>query len=299
VISSKVKVLADDVLLEAIDIDDDQREDITHMLFVNGRKTIIDRKLSEFSHYNDDNNGKSSSRYALRCVVSYDDIDSGILVVPGLGDFGFVGLVFWKVTGEQDFIAGGGGDNGDSTTATTASTRFASSSLTLSTVEGLSAFDGQIHIMVRQIFDDGDDDEGNDDEGEDVDEDEIDNKSYSKTLVGVEFQVHLVIPKKSATGGKCKKISQRTGQKITNQIASSLRQSSIQSTRQILVRRQQGRRFQQSGSKRATDRRNTRFERERLLEEMAEDRRRKWQRRNPDAGRYRPSGHRQRSPNNC
>jgi hypothetical protein len=32
---------------------------------------------------------------------------------------------------------------------------------------------------------------------------------------------------------------------------------------------------------------------------MAKDRRRKWQRQNPDAGRYRPSGDRMKSPNNC
>jgi hypothetical protein len=32
---------------------------------------------------------------------------------------------------------------------------------------------------------------------------------------------------------------------------------------------------------------------------MAEDRRRRWQRGNPDAGRWRPSGDRMKSPNNC
>jgi hypothetical protein len=38
---------------------------------------------------------------------------------------------------------------------------------------------------------------------------------------------------------------------------------------------------------------------ERLQEEMAAERKRKWKRNNPDASHYRPSGHRLKSPNNC
>ena len=284
VISSKFTAMADEVILEGVDIDDEQRDEITHMLYINGRKAMVDRKLTEFasSAADYDSSGSTSS---LRCVVSDDDIDRGILIVPRLGDFGFNGLVFWKVTDEQDTMV-----TGDSTTA--------ASSLKLSTVNGMSAFDGYIRISVRHVVDDdvtidaevvSEDDEEDDDNAPSL---------SSKSMgIGVKFQVQLVVPKNGVR--KYRRISKRLGQKITDQIASSLRQSSIQTTRQTLVRRKQGRRFQQSGAKRASDRRHIRFDREKLLEEMAEDRRRKWQRRNPDAGRYRPSGHRQRSPNNC
>ena len=286
VISSKFTAMADEVILEGVDIDDEQRDEITHMLYINGRKAMIDRKLTEFASSTPDSDYSGSSS-TLRCVVSDDDIDRGVLVVPRLGDFGFNGLVFWKVTDEQDTMI-----TGDSTTA--------ASSLKLSTVKGMSAFDGYIRIIVRHVVDGDvtiDADDRSEDEDEDEDNDDVPSLSSQSLGIGVEFQVQLVVPNNGVR--KHRRISKRLGQKITDQIASSLRQSSIQTTRQTLVRRKQGRRFQQSGAKRASDRRHIRFDREKLLEEMAEDRRRRWQRRNPDAGRYIPSGHRQRSPNNC
>jgi hypothetical protein len=79
----------------------------------------------------------------------------------------------------------------------------------------------------------------------------------------------------------------------------SIARSVMTQTKQTLVRKSQGKRYRGNSEKRAVERRHIRTENERKQEEMALDRRRKWQRQNPDAGHYRPSGNRMRSPNNC
>jgi hypothetical protein len=139
-------------------------------------------------------------------------------------------------------------------------------SLTLTTLKGMGFFDGQIHITALKV------------------------PEHDGMIM---IRVSLAVPH----GGR--KISKKSGELIVQDIAKALIQSTTRRTQQFLARKSQGRRFKQSASRRADVRRKTRFERERLLEQMAEDRRRRWQRSNPDAGRYRPSGHRQRSPNNC
>lgn len=141
-----------------------------------------------------------------------------------------------------------------------------SSTLTLTTLKGKGFFDGQIHIDVRKI------------------------PQHDGMLV---VQVSLAVPK----GGR--KLHKATSEKLVKEMAKSIILSASRLTKQRLSRQMQGKRFKDTGKRRANDRRKERFERERLLEEMATDRRRRWQKQNPDAGRYRPSGHRMRSPNNC
>lgn len=140
---------------------------------------------------------------------------------------------------------------------------------TLTTLKGKGFFDGQIHVNV--LLNDGNDDEDS----------------------SVSVSTHILIPKRG------RKVSKRIGGEIVTQITQSIVTSMIYQTEQTLARLSQGKRYKFATSNRARERRNSRHEREKLIEEMAQDRRRKWQRGNPDAGRYRPSGHRQRSPNNC
>lgn len=135
--------------------------------------------------------------------------------------------------------------------------------LTLTTLKGKSLFDGQIHFHVQRF----------------------------KSNIAV--SVHLVVPK----GGR--KIRKALATNVVSGLIEGLEVGVSQRTKQTLARTSQGRRFKSGSHRRAMERRNSRFEREKQLEEMSEDRRRKWQRQNPDAGRYRPSGHRLRSPNNC
>jgi hypothetical protein len=86
---------------------------------------------------------------------------------------------------------------------------------------------------------------------------------------------------------------------VTDALAQSIARSITTQTKQTLARKLQGKRYRGNSEKRLAERRHIRDENERKQEEMARDRRRKWQRQNPDAGHYRPSGNRMRSPNNC
>lgn len=86
---------------------------------------------------------------------------------------------------------------------------------------------------------------------------------------------------------------------VTDTLAQSITRSVTTQTKQTLARKLQGKRYRVSSERQLAERRHIRFENERKQEEMARDRRRKWQRQNPDAGHYRPSGDRMRSPNNC
>lgn len=112
-------------------------------------------------------------------------------------------------------------------------------------------------------------------------------KGGNKSIV---IAVHLAIPKKGS------KLAKKASLKIVDSLAESLATSVKTRTRQSLARRTQSSRFQGKARTRAEERRHSRHEKEKQMEEMAEDRRRKWQRKNPDAGRYRPSGDMMKGP---
>jgi hypothetical protein len=133
-------------------------------------------------------------------------------------------------------------------------------SLTFSTVEG-SHWDAQMHV---QLY---------------LGEDEL------------HIRVTLLFPKR----GPSESVASSIVKAMHESIVTSLRTR----TRQILARQSQSSRFQKAAQEKANVRRVTRASKERAIEEMAADRRRRWQRTNPNSGSYRPSGDRMRSPNNA
>ena len=167
----------------------------------------------------------------------------GILVVPRIGDWGRYGLMYWQVTRNSDSES--------------------ESTMTLTTLKGLSHMDGQLHIAAEKHRDE---------------------------LV---LKVDLVVPRKG------KKINVKKGEALVSTLASSLATSTRRRAQQALARQSQSSRFHGKARSRASERRQMRFQKEKEIEEMAADRRRRWQRQNPSAGHYRPSGRRQQSPNNC
>ena len=188
--------------------------------------------------------------------------EEGILVVRGLGDWARHGLVPVRRVSPTAFDAAE-----DSTVA-----------LTLHTVQG-AHWDGQIHVQLDlQPLDTEDDDE------------EEEEEAREDCLV---VRVTLLIPKKGKAPPR--KIAQRIVQAIHDSVVTSIRTR----TRQTLARQSQSVRFQTAARNKASTRRGTRAAKERALEEMAADRRRRWQRDNPNSGSYRPSGDRMRSPNNA
>lgn len=144
-------------------------------------------------------------------------------------------------------------------------------SLTYSTLKG-SHFAGQIHISIQK---------------------QQPSKRSKKKVADIVVQVSVAMPKKAP------RISKKIALSIVESISQSMTASIQTRTRQSLARKQQSSKFQGSAHKRATERRHSRFKKEKEMEDMAADRRRKWQRNNPNSGRYRPSGDRMRSPNNC
>mmetsp|Transcript_1844 Transcript_1844/g.1754 ORF Transcript_1844/g.1754 Transcript_1844/m.1754 type:complete len:556 (-) Transcript_1844:30-1697(-) len=82
-------------------------------------------------------------------------------------------------------------------------------------------------------------------------------------------------------------------------LCQSISKSIALQAKQTLTRKMQSRTFQTHARARATEKRHLRYDKMVKLEDMAEKRRRRWQRNNPDAGHYRPSGVRQLSPKNC
>ena len=199
---------------------------------------------------------ETTPNQTVRLVTSTDPRSKYILLaVPGLGDFGRYGLVYMQVSqfAESDV----------------------ETSITFTTLKGLSAWNGQLHLRVMKT----------------KKEKTTKTRHPGATII---CQGHLVVPKK---GGK--KLNQQLATNLLDALVGSLVQSTSRRTQQTLARHYQSHRFHDKAHRRATERRSFRFAKEQELEEMAADRRRRWQRTNPDAGRYRPSGVRQQSPNNC
>ena len=134
-----------------------------------------------------------------------------------------------------------------------------------STLRG-SHFDSQLHIAIEKNSIDGD---------------------------SVQLSVDLITPKKGRT------ISKGRAKAIVQSLAASMAQSIQTRASQALARRSQSARYQGNAKARATERRQTRHRLEKEIEEMNVERRRRWQRTNPNSGSYRPSNIRQQSPNNC
>ncbi|GAX13303.1 hypothetical protein FisN_17Hh244 [Fistulifera solaris] len=96
-----------------------------------------------------------------------------------------------------------------------------------------------------------------------------------------------------------KALSQSVALRIVEQLNASLEKSMRTRTKQSLARRSQSSNLSGSARRQALKRRHSRFAKEQAMEEMAAERRRRWQRSNPNSGSYRPSGDRMRSPNNA
>lgn len=107
------------------------------------------------------------------------------------------------------------------------------------------------------------------------------------------ISVTLAIPH----GGRAP--SARLAEALVSSIVQSIAQSILIRTKQTLSRRMQSKTYRTRASSRAVLKRHLQYEQEKAQEEMAAERKRKWKRNNPDAGHYRPSGHRLKSPNNC
>jgi len=105
-----------------------------------------------------------------------------------------------------------------------------------------------------------------------------------ETTEGDVISVTLAIPK----GGRSP--STRLAESMVSSLTSSIAQSAHIRTKQTLARRSQSKSYRTQATSRAKKKRHMRYEQEKLQEEMAAERKRKWKRNNKDVGRYRPTG---------
>lgn len=117
--------------------------------------------------------------------------------------------------------------------------------------------------------------------------------SVEQTDEGMVVSVSLACPK----GGRAPPV--RLAKALTSSLVESIVESTAMRMKQTMSRRNQSKLYRARASGSASLKRHLRYEQEKLQEEMAAERKRKWKRNNPDAGHYRPSGHRLKSPNNC
>lgn len=117
--------------------------------------------------------------------------------------------------------------------------------------------------------------------------------SVEQTDEGMVVSVSLACPK----GGRAPPV--RLAKALTSSLVESIVESTAMRMKQTMSRRNQSKLYRARASGSASLKRHLRYEQEKNQEEMALERKRKWKRNNPDAGHYRPSGHRLKSPNNC
>jgi hypothetical protein len=146
--------------------------------------------------------------------------------------------------------------------------------LTLTVADG-AHFDGQIHISIHPIF-------------------EVTAEKCARLPTKFLVRASIIVPMKG------KAPNSKIAQHVTSELVHSIVQSIQIRVQQSMVRSKQSNSYSQQASKRAVDRRKNRTTLERQMEEMAIDRRRKWQHKNPSgSSNYRPSGERMRNPNSA
>ena len=190
-----------------------------------------------------------------------DDPDFGVLMVPSLGKWGAIGYLPLSLDSDFD-----GKDDGSQSVL---------SSLALWTMSG-SYWKGQ-GIFIRIV-------------------EKHENGRETPSYV---VQVAWAAPKPSRTKRhNTKNLPSKTVERILESLCKSVKMSLETRTKQAWSRQAQSSRLARGVRLSASARRKTRASRERQIEEMAADRRRRRYSQNPNQGRYRPSGERMQSPNN-
>jgi len=119
-------------------------------------------------------------------------------------------------------------------------------------------------------------------------------ENETDSFQGVSISVSIVIP----SNGRMS-LSKKLCTKITQELCQSLLRSAVMDARRHMAQHIQSSSYHDKTNEMATERRRAKTDNIAKMEAMDENRRRRWQRQNPNSGHYRPSGERMRSPNNC
>jgi len=206
-------------------------------------------------------------------------IEGAVMAMKSLGDFGLYGIQPLCFSYEED----GTEQNDDEGKGATDDNKRDNMirCLAFHTVKG-GHFDGEIRFSIH--------------ESNAPTRESKSKKSKKKTdpsTPGITIAITLAVP----DGGRAP--PPRLADLMISSLLRSITHSSTIKMRQTIARRLQSKSYRADASGRASEKRHLRYEQEKFQEEMSAERKRRWKRNNPDAGHYRPSGHRLRSPNNC
>lgn len=230
-------------------------EDCVHLAFQSAESIVAARRFAEFIHA-PASSSFDSSNSRIKFIARGDKKEKAALVVKSMGVWKRYGIQPLKIAAEemtQD-----------------------SSSVVYYTLQG-GHFDGQLKVSVEK------DKEFM--EEEDDDDDENDDKTTTATHPRITVTVSLWIPK----GGR--KIPTPLASQMVSMLAESITTSIMTAAKQTLSRKLQSTIYRDKAKSRAIQKRHVAFETMQKMEEMAADRRRRWQRNNRGSGgTYRPSG---------
>merc|ERR1712071_439377 len=242
-------------------------EEIADIAYTAGQTIIASRRFTEFAATNQlrfQSQSSSSSKKKLSCIS-----------MKNLGNWNRFGIQPLGVTHEENVSLPG----------------VEVSEVAFYTIKG-GHFDGEILIALEKWRKDRQENDVM--STEDDNESENDKDEHEDQDINVVLSVSLFIPQKGRKPSK--KLSERLVTSLTESIVTSIKNEA----KKNISRKIQLGSIQKRTQSQAKQRRHDRAENVKKIEEMARDRRRRWQR-GPggDAGRYRPSGDRMRSPNNC
>ena len=268
-ITSRKSISLESFFLNSEDEDDSETYDaISNIVFTAGQQILNAKRFTEFTQpklY-------LHSRKKLLC-----------LVMKKLGDFNRFGIQPLAIAREENVCL----------------STVDISEIAFYTVKG-GHFDGELLIAIEKwtkdsndnTIDDDDDELENETSESDVSMDEI-NHNNSKDIQVV-VNVSLLIPKKG------RKVSKKLAKQLVSSISNSISSSIMIEAKKNISRTKQLGMLKQNTQKYAKQRRFERSENVKKIEEMAKDRKRRWQRGSTgNGGRFRPSGDRMKSPNNC
>lgn len=217
----------------------------------------------------------------------------GALIVQKMGDFCRFGIQPLALSHEENVRLPSGDDL---------------SMVSFYTLKG-GHFDGELLISLQRKSGNTDTEDEDEEEEEEMEEkkeegthsdDASDNKDDDKHLVHGEDKSQVIVTVSLIVPKKGRKLSKKRASQLVTALSASIASSVSMETRKTTSRKSQLHSLQQTTHSRAEKRRHQRSENDKKLEEMASDRKRRWRRgSSPDAGRFRPSGDRMRSPNNC
>jgi len=267
----------------------DMEQDIANIVYERGQEILSSRRFTEFSSEAKFHSCPSSKKSTGTFGKGSNTVSRlpSCIAMNKMGDLKRFGVQPFALSLEENVTLQQGNVN--------------FSLVSFYTLKG-GHFDGELSIALEhwkgQDNGDEDEEESDDEENkadeteEDSDDDQSVVESSKQSTDRIVVSVSIMVPKKG------RKLSKKMADKMVSSLASSIASSILTESKQVISRKMHFGNMRKKVHTTAAEQRRLRAEQEQKMEEMSRDRKRRWKRGAGD-GRYRPSGDRMRSPNNC